>query len=409
MWPLASKRVRKGELFDSHIAPGIESAARMASAAPREEQPRDPSRDSRADITVDEEVIAVAIGSDSLRAQVLAILRSGALAIGGPDLLPSAALVIVDCQGDVTRRVAEVRRSTRPDAALIVVLSRPLAVDVARAHAAGAFACARPPLVREELLSFVASALDSRAAKVHAADLARKLDLESHLASIGRITAGLAHEIGNPLGTATMNTEVTRREVESLLRTGRATSEAVAELRGAIDDTVAAHARLNALLDAMRALVRTERHSTRETVDLLELVKDVRRWLEPELRGVDVEIVGEPVRARANGAMLGQILHNLVANAAHAACSLPSPRIRLHVYASADRVVASVRDNGPGIPAELHDKIFEPFFTTRRAQGGTGLGLALCLEYALQMGAELSFWSVPGRGTCFRVSLARAL
>ena len=66
----------------------------------------------------------------------------------------------------------------------------------------------------------------------------------------------------------------------------------------------------------------------------------------------------------------------------------------------------SVRDNGPGIPETMHDKIFEPFFTTRRGRGGTGLGLALCREYARRMGAELSFWSVSGRGACFRVSMA---
>ena len=112
---MASKRVRKGELFDSDNAPPIGIVSRMGPVSGRE--PRDSSRDSRADIAVDEEVLAVAIDSDSLRAQVLAILRLGALAIGGPDLLPSAALVIVDAQVDVTRRVADVRRIARPDGA----------------------------------------------------------------------------------------------------------------------------------------------------------------------------------------------------------------------------------------------------------------------------------------------------
>jgi signal transduction histidine kinase len=400
---LASKRVRKGEFFDSAFGTAADFTPRSAPRAPSR-----PPSDSSSEIAIEDEVIAVAIDSDSLRAQVTAALGSRGLAFGGPDLLPGAALVIVDSSGDVTQRVADVRRRARPDAALIVILGRPSAADVASAHAAGAFACARPPLVPAELLSFVASALDSRAAKVQAADLARKLDLESHLASIGRVTAGLAHEIGNPLGIAILNTEVIRRDIETLLPTSGASAESAAELRGAIADTISSHARLEGLLEAMRALVRAERKSTQETVDLLGLVQDIRKWLEEELQGVDVEVLGEPVRARANVTMLGQILHNLVANAAHAARSLASPRLRLHVYASGPRVVVSVRDNGPGIPAELHDKIFEPFFTTRRGQGGTGLGLALCLEYALQMGADLSFWSVPGRGTCFRVSLPAA-
>jgi signal transduction histidine kinase len=82
--------------------------------------------------------------------------------------------------------------------------------------------------------------------------------------------------------------------------------------------------------------------------------------------------------------------------------------VRFHVYRAGVHVVVSVRDNGPGIPVELQDKIFEPFFTTRRGRGGTGLGLALCREYARRMGAVLSVWSAPGRGACFRVALPPA-
>jgi signal transduction histidine kinase len=118
--------------------------------------------------------------------------------------------------------------------------------------------------------------------------------------------------------------------------------------------------------------------------------------------------VGDPVVASADGVLLGQILQNLVANAAQAAKTLSSPRVRVHAYAHGDRAIVSVRDNGPGIPVEMHDKIFEPFYTTRRGRGGTGLGLALCREYAVQMNAEISLWSLPGRGACFRVSLPRA-
>jgi signal transduction histidine kinase len=70
-------------------------------------------------------------------------------------------------------------------------------------------------------------------------------------------------------------------------------------------------------------------------------------------------------------------------------------------------VVLSVRDNGPGIPEELRDRIFEPFFTTRRGEGGTGLGLALCREFAARMGARLTLWTAAGRGACFRVHLPR--
>ena len=64
-----------------------------------------------------------------------------------------------------------------------------------------------------------------------------------------------------------------------------------------------------------------------------------------------------------------------------------------------------IRDNGPGIAAADLERIFEPFYTTRRDEGGTGLGLALCREYAIQIGADLSVSTAPGRGACFRLRL----
>jgi len=393
--------VLKAEFFDSAFRKSSDLLPPSALAP----SPATPTRESEIDIG--DELVAMTIESAALRRQVLAAL-DGSVGLGGPETLARAAVVIVDAAGDVRRRIAQVRQRARPDAAIIVALEQTAPADVAAAIGAGAFACLRPPLVREELVSFVASARDSRAAKIQAADLARKLDLESHLASIGRITAGLAHEIGGPLNVATLNLQFIREELDRLLPALGAPPEVAGELRTAIEETGLAHARLGALLDAMRALVRKEGSTSSGAVDVLGAVHDVRRWLGAELQGIEIEMLGEPLRASADVTMLGQILHNLVANAAQAARTLPSPRLRLHVYAQGDRVVVSVRDNGPGIPVELHDKIFEPFFTTRRGQGGTGLGLALCLEYALQMRADLSLWSLPGRGTCFRLSLPRA-
>src|SRR5207248_701244 len=115
----------------------------------------------------------------------------------------------------------------------------------------------------------------------------------------------------------------------------------------------------------------------------------------------------ETLRVTANRMLLEQLVLNLITNAAFFARKLAAPRIRVHVYSTPTEGIVSVRDNGPGIPADLQDRVFEPFFTTRRNEGGTGLGLALCREYANQMGGRISLWSVPGRGACFRVHLRR--
>jgi signal transduction histidine kinase len=151
-----------------------------------------------------------------------------------------------------------------------------------------------------------------------------------------------------------------------------------------------------------------QEHRSNQNVDLRGVVAGVRERVVQDLARVEVEEIVDPdVRGRGDPLLVAQIVYHLTTNAIQAATSLSSPRVRFHVYSAGDAAIVSVRDNGPGIPDELREKVFEPFFTTRRDQGATGLGLALCREHALRMGARLSFWSAPGRGTCVRLTLSR--
>jgi two-component system NtrC family sensor kinase len=378
---------------------------------------------------VDQKSVAILVESAAARRPIVAALNAGQLTAVGPEGISEAAVVIAELSGDAHAALAGIRRRARPDAAILLVLTTAAADTVAAAHSAGAFACLRVPLVAEEVLSLVTSALDSLSARVQVAQLARKLNLQDHLASIGRMSAGLSHELGGPLGAAALNMEVLCAQFTQMTQLLDSVASAspqdlqtrIAEVRAhlrhsatssggfaaALSDTVEAHERMKAVLHMMRGLVRRVRDVRSERVDLGRAIEDAKHALAGDLEGVDVEVIADPVVALADETLVGQILANLVSNAVHAAKVLPSPRVRLHSYCSGEFVVASVRDNGPGIPTELKEKIFEPFFTTRRTEGGTGLGLAMCREYALQMGAELSVWSVPGRGSCFRVFLPR--
>jgi signal transduction histidine kinase len=420
------KKTREGREFDSEfdlpqcVAVEAEQPPRRLADVP----------DDNSHVRLGEfNIISLAISSPDLRAQVKGALGQLEIVVAGPEVARHASLIIADTQTDIASHLADLRRKARPDAAIFVVLPSATPDMISTAHAAGASACLRPPLVIEEVRSLVLGALDSRAARVQAADLARKLDLESHLASIGRISAGLSHEVSTPLAAAALNLEIVARETSRLIdmvkwltmsppgeiaerletvRRRLPAIEASSGLVGALEDTVTAHERLRSLLATMRAFVGRNYEVRRETLDVRELAHDVLAWLSEVLRDVQVELVGDATFAQTDRTLLSQILTNLVSNAVHAARSLTAPKIRLHVYQKAGRVVVSVRDNGPGIPLELQDKVFEPFFTTRRAEGGTGLGLALCREYALQMNAELSLWSLPGRGACFRIALPAA-
>jgi C4-dicarboxylate-specific signal transduction histidine kinase len=350
-------------------------------------------------LLADAGVVALSVIDVALHRELRETLHGHPFVIAGPDMVGSAGAVLIDAGEDAHERVADMRRLSRSDAAILVVVRT---VSAARAaHAAGAFACLRCPVVAEELIGLLSSAIDSHVAKAQAADLARKLDLEAHLASIGRISSGLAHELANPLSAASMNLDVLRNLLAKL---GRDVS---APLEGALDDLGTSLGRIEGLLASLRPFMQGAPSALRP-IPLGPLVDRVVRWAEEALRGVEVERQIQPSTVLAEPTMLGQLVLNLTANAAQAARSLPSPRVRYHVYPSAGRVVLSVRDNGPGIPEELQDKIFEPFFTTRRGRGGTGLGLALCREYARNMGASLTVWSAPGRGACFRISLRPA-
>ncbi len=359
-------------------------------------------------MAVDDKIVALAIHSKSLREAVRAALGGDFTVVD--DLgIEHAAVVIADVRGQVTDQIGVLRARVRRDSAVLVVLPPTGSADglIREAQAAGVYACVRSPLVAAELCNVVRMALDSRAAKGRVADLTKQLDLETHLASIGRISAGLSHELSTPLLVASMNLETIRQESKRLCETmahrGVATPIDRNSLLSAIEDAQQAHDRLRAILDMMRGLVGRRRVNQHERIDLMAAVTDMQRLLADQLAGVEVTVIGSPTHVLADSVLVAQTLQNLITNAVTAARSLSTPRIRLHVYRYGQSCIVSVRDNGPGIAPDQHQKIFEPFYTTRRGHGGMGLGLALCREYALQMKAEISLWSMPGRGACFRV------
>ncbi|MBI2394656.1 MAG: HAMP domain-containing histidine kinase [Deltaproteobacteria bacterium] len=378
---------------------------------------------------VPREFVATIVPDRELARAIDAALHDGGYMQAGPDAIDAAWTVLADARGNVDKTVRQCRQRMRSDAALIAIVGD--RAEVARALQQGAFACVVAPLISEELLSLLSVATAARSARDQVADLSKQLDLQEHLASIGRLSAGLTHEISNPLTAANLNLDELEFDVRALRRIEAAARRVIgdggdapgsprAELREALDagraldpETIivaarAAQRRIGDLLRWMKELV-GKKPASLTAIDLREVVERVHRWAQPGvLAGVDVELLYEPAVARANARLLEQILVNLIDNAAIAARAFATPRLRLHVYERGDTAVVSVRDNGPGIPEDLQRRVFEPFFTTRRASGGTGLGLALCREYARQIGATITLWSVPGRGTCFRVHLRRA-
>ena len=216
-----------------------------------------------------------------------------------------------------------------------------------------------------------------------------KLVQSEKLAGIGRLAAGVAHEINNPLAVILGYVKLLRRKSEGALAEDLAVVE---------DEAGKAQAIVEGLLDLARAPANAP-----EPVDLRALCEEaVARLGETgRLGGARVSVAGAG-QVEGQPHRLRQVLLNLVRNGAEAAG--PEGRVEVEVAAEpGGGARVEVRDSGPGLPEAAHGKLFEPFFTTKPT--GTGLGLAVSQAIARAHGGEITADAAPGGGTRFTVRL----
>jgi signal transduction histidine kinase len=216
----------------------------------------------------------------------------------------------------------------------------------------------------------------------------RRLVESEKLAGIGRLAAGVAHEINNPLGVILGYARLLRKKCDGATAADLAVIE---------DETLRAKEIVDGLLELSRPLPRTA-----EQVDLRELSEDVVSRLRDAklLDGVSVRVDGA-ARAPGHPEKLRQVLVNLVRNAAEAAGSGGEVEVLLAERDGSAEV--AVDDSGPGVTPERRDRLFEPFFTTKPR--GTGLGLAVSRAIARAHGGELSADAAPAGGARFALRL----
>ena len=239
--------------------------------------------------------------------------------------------------------------------------------------------------------------LNEQMQQVRAAQ-AQLLEVEK-MASLGRIVAGLAHELNNPLAIVSGYAQMlldgdlnpdTRADLERIDRGARRAAQVVRDLL--------AFARQQPIMpslidvgDMARAVALREQASSRESGI--------------ELR---IEIDEELPRVRGDRLQLEQVLTELIANARRAILDRPGAG-RLTVSASGgDRLRLTVADDGPGIPPHLVDKVFEPFLTTQEVGQGGGLGLAMCYGVVRAHGGRIWATNNPSGGATFHIELPAA-
>jgi signal transduction histidine kinase len=245
---------------------------------------------------------------------------------------------------------------------------------------------------------------------IHWADLRRvatlhQVEYTNKMISLGRLGAGVAHEINNPLAIINEKAGLIK---DLFTYTDRYANDP--KLMGIVDSILVSVKRCS---EITRRLLNFARNTDGESapVDLASTVTEVLGFMgkEAEYRSIEVkvDIADDLPKIETNYGRLQQILLNLINNAF--AAVEDGGRIEISVRtSSADTVTIQVEDNGCGMTEHELTRVFEPFYTTKRSRGGTGLGLSITYSLAQELGGSIDVESQPGEGTRFRVTLPMA-
>ncbi len=249
-----------------------------------------------------------------------------------------------------------------------------------------------------------------------------QLIISERMASAGTLAAGVAHEINNPLAVAMANLEFITTTLASLKAELRArAAEAPGEhvlgwLDGKLGEVSEPLAEAHEAVDRIRTIVRDVKLFSRSQdehsgpIDVQRVIESSLRlaWNEIRHRATLVKEYTCAPKVEANESRLGQVVLNLIVNAAQSIPEGCAEKNTIRVVSKttdAGWALIEVGDTGSGIPPADLDRIFDPFFTTKPVGVGTGLGLAICHRIVTDLNGRIEVESDCGKGTTFRVLL----
>lgn len=205
-----------------------------------------------------------------------------------------------------------------------------------------------------------------------AKDLERLLLVQDKMASLGHVSAGIAHEIRNPLSGININLRTIEKNFENL------------DKRVKVENSIEAIQSASGKIESVIRRVMNFAKPTEPKFKLIDINGPVGEALELtrvtlNKKGITLESIftDDLPHCRAEPHLIEEVILNLLNNSAEALHAVDNDRlIRMQTRLQGNEIVLSIEDNGPGIPRDIREKIFEPFFTTK--QNSTGIGLSLC-------------------------------
>lgn len=227
--------------------------------------------------------------------------------------------------------------------------------------------------------------------------LQEKILVKDKLESLGRLTAGIAHEIRNPLTTIKAYVELIPEKYHKEDFRKKISVDVPKEIR-----------RLNEIITNLLNYSKPQK-STKELCPVKEVMEETIEFFSSEAKQNHVQIVkqlDDHAYILADVQQFRQIVINLLLNALQAANQVEDSTILISARKTANKVVVEIQDNGKGIETKNQDKIFDPFFTTKKE--GSGLGLAICYQFVKENNGDIYVKSRKGKGTMFTMVFPEA-
>ncbi|MDZ4675885.1 MAG: ATP-binding protein [Oligoflexia bacterium] len=215
------------------------------------------------------------------------------------------------------------------------------------------------------------------------------------MSAFGQLSAGIAHEVKNPLAGILGHAQ---------LAMGKAPS---ADMKKHLEVIEKETRRCKTIVENLMKFARAEKAQLQAT-DLAQVCQDTINLVDHQLSLAGCKIYKDfqpCVMVDANANQLQQVLLNLMVNSSHAMESCPTKHVTVRVVQAGSKAQIQIEDTGVGIPPEIQKKIFEPFFTTKPAGKGTGLGLSVSIGIVKDHKGEIYIKSVMNKGTTFFIDI----